>query len=260
MTSIEHLDSGPSAQGRSDAPTLLFLHGLGGTARAWRPQFEAFSPTARCVAWTMPGYGRSAPLPDPDIAELAAAAATLLEDLGIESAAVVGHSLGGFVGQELALARPDLVGRLVLVATTAAFGKPGSSFNETFLAARLEPLNEGKTPADLAASVVAGLVGPTASDELRAEASGLMATITAAGYRQALAALVRHDATDRLPDLPMPTLGIAGELDTTASPKAMRRLVELIPGARLEVVPDAGHLINLEQPALFNTLIAGFVD
>lgn len=207
----------------------------------------------------MPGYGTSPPLPDPDIADLAAAAASLLDHLGIESAAVVGHSLGGFVAQELALARPDLVEKLLLVATTAAFGRPGSSFNETFLAGRLEPLNKGKTPADLASSIVAGLVGPAASAELRAEAAGLMATITAEGYRQALAALVGHDATDRLPGLRTPTLGLAGALDATASPRAMQRLVELIPDARLEVVPEAGHLINLEQPDLFNTLLAGFV-
>lgn len=209
----------------------------------------------------MPGYGASSALtlPDPGIADLATAAASVLDRRGIESAVVVGHSLGGFVAQELALARPDLVERLVVVATTAAFGKPGSTFNEEFLTARLEPLDAGRTPADLAASVVDGLVGPSASAVVRAEATASMAAIPVADYRAALGALVGHDATDRLPSLAMPTLGIAGELDRTAPVRAMQRLVDLIPSARLDVIEDSGHLVNSEQPHRFNAALADFL-
>lgn len=209
----------------------------------------------------MPGYGASAPLADGyhTMTALAERARDLLDHLRIATAVVVGHSLGGFVAQELALAHGDRVDRLVLVASTAAFGKPGSTFNRDFLADRLEPLDAGKTPAALAPAVVDGLLGPRATAAARADAIASMSAIPVDGYRAALEALVDHDAADRLPTLTTPTLGIAGELDATASVRAMERLISLMPSARLEIIADCGHLINTEQPRHFNRLLAAFL-
>lgn len=261
MTAIEHVDVGPTEGDRSERPPLLFLHGLGGNASSWQAQIDAFSTAERCVAWTMPGYGGSTPLPPEEgsIAGLAEAAARLLDRLAVPRAVVIGHSLGGFVAQELALAAPDRVDRLVLVATTATFGRPGSDFNREFLAARLEPLDAGRTPADLAPDVVDGLVASAAPANVRNDAIASMSAIPVDGYRAALAALVGHDAVDRLPGLAMPTLGIAADADTTAPIRAMERLVAAIPSARLAVIDGCGHLVNSERPAAFNRLLADFI-
>ena len=197
----------------------------------------------------MPGYGASPPLPELAIATLATAAVALLDDLAIARASVVGHSLGGYVAQELALSYPERVDRLVLVATTAAFGRPGSTFNQKFLETRLEPLDRGLTPADLAPDVIDTLVGPETGPSVRRRARTMMAAIGVDAYRRALHALVPWDARHRLAEITAPTLCVAGEHDTTSPPPIVRRLADAIPGARFEVVADAGHLLNLEQPA-----------
>ncbi|MDH3678380.1 MAG: alpha/beta hydrolase [Acidimicrobiia bacterium] len=238
---------------------VLFLHGLGGSAESWRPQLDALAADRRCVAWTMPGYGPSARLPEMTIETLAGAAADLLTALGADRAHVVGHSLGGYVAQELALSAPERVDRLVLVATTAAFGKPGSTFNVEFLAARLRPLDQGRTPADIAPIVVDGLVAGTASATVRAAAVASMSQISADAYRQALHALVAWDARHRVGAIDAATLCIAADADATAPVRAVERLQQLIPGATLEVVVGSGHLVNLERPAEFTDLLRRFL-
>lgn len=239
---------------------ILFLHGLGGSAESWQPQLDALGPGRRCIAWTMPGYGPSPPLRALTIATLAGAAAELLSAIGVEEAHVVGHSLGGFVAQELALANPDRVDRLVLLATTAAFGKPGSSFNDEFLTARLEPLDQGRAPADLASAVVDSLVAEDTPAATRRAAVASMAQISADAYRQALRALVAWDGRDRIAAISSPTLCVAGELDQTAPVRAMERLAALVPGAVVEVVPGCGHLVNLERPDELSRLLMRFLD
>ena len=234
---------------------MFFLHGLGGSAESWSTQLDDFAAMARCVAWTMPGYGPSASLPKMTITTLAQAAVGLLDDLDIASATIVGHSMGGYIAQEMALTAPDRVDRLILVGTTAAFGKPGSSFNEGFLAARQKPLDEGMTPAGLAPAVVDDLVAPGTPDAVKEAAVASMAQIDSSAYRAALSALVSWDARERLPSLAVPTACIAGADDATAPPRAMQRLTDLIPGATLDVIESAGHLINMEQPERFNALL-----
>jgi len=247
--------------GGADAIDVLCLHGLGGNAAYWDGAIE--SPAApmpiRQVAWTMPGYGPSPALATTTIATLADAALAVLDQAGIQQAVVVGHSMGGFIAQQLAAAHPERVAGLVLVATTAVFGKPGSDFNERFLKSRLAPIEQGLTPADFAAEVAAGLVGPQADPSLIEAAGASMAKISAAGYRNAVEALVQFDGRALLPTLAMPVLAIAGSNDATASAGAMQHIVDLVPNGRLEVIANVGHLVNLEAPDEFRSLVTGFL-
>jgi pimeloyl-ACP methyl ester carboxylesterase len=261
VRSIDHLDEGPpGAAGRTSGQTVLFLHGLGGGAESWRAQLDGLAPMVRCLSWNMPGYGRSRGLPQVTIAALADAAVSLLDHLEVERAVVVGHSMGGFVAQELALGHPGRVERLVLVATTAVFGQgPGSHWNTGFLEARVAPLNEGRRMTDVARQVVPTLVGPDCRPEVVAAATRLMAAIPAAAYRAALEALISFDARDRLAGLDTPTLCLAGEHDTATPPVDVATLADLIPGARLELVDGAGHLVPQEQPEAVNRLLRSFL-
>ncbi len=262
MSIAHHIDTGtPSRNSEGDEPTvpLLMLHGIGGWAESWRPQFDTLSAATRCVAWTMPGYAPSPPLHSTSIETLSDAALGLLDHLDIARADVIGHSMGGYIAQQLSLTHPERVGRLVLAGTTAAFGKPGSSFNDDFLGARLEPLDRGSTPGDLAADLVAGLVGSAADDEVRDSALASMSNISTDAYRAALHALVAWNATDRLGDLQTPTLCIAADADGTAPVRAMERLDGLLPNSSLVTIADSGHLMNLEQPEAFNRLVAEFL-
>src|ERR1700744_6233535 len=91
---------GYDAAGDASSPPLVFLHGIGGAARAWRGQLDAFSDRCRTIAWDMPGYGGSAPLATVSIAALADALQDFLRAVGATKPILVGHSIGGMIVQQ----------------------------------------------------------------------------------------------------------------------------------------------------------------
>lgn len=243
-----------------DGPnTLLFLHGLGGDYTNWDPQLEAFEDSYRCVSWTMPGYGDSPSIPEMTWATLADAAVELLDSISAETATVIGLSMGGMVAQQMAVSHPDRVDRLVLVATSPSFGRPGSDFAEKYLAARYEPLDAGKTPADLAPAVVEGLFGSDPAPGAAENCTASMSRISSDAYRQALGCLVTWAFDDQLGEIAAPTLCIAGDEDRTAPVASLQRLADGISGASLQVIETCGHLVNLERPVEFNQALQAFL-
>ena len=166
---------------------LVFLHGVGGAGRIWRPQVEHFEGRYKVLAWDAPGYGGRAPLADVSFAALAAQLDQDMEAAGMPSAAIVGHSFGGMVAQQLVKDFPGRVERLVLSGTSPAFGKPDGDFQKKFVAARTKPLDEGKTMADVAAKVAPGLVGKTAPASAVALAVDCMSEVPEETYRAVVA-------------------------------------------------------------------------
>ena len=239
-------------------PVALFLHGLGGSRTAWEPQLAGLADLRRCVAWDMPGYGASTGLPD-SFGSVAAAAAALVGTLDAGPVDVVGLSMGGMVAQHLALEHPDVVRSLVLLDSSPAFGLDGTT-EEEWLALRLKPLAEGVTPAQMAPAVMAAIMGPETTGEQRAAAVAAMQRVPADALRAACSTLVTHDTRARLGDIRCPTLVAVGEHDTETPPSYARVLADGIPGARMAVVPGAGHLANLEQPDRVNALVRSFWD
>jgi pimeloyl-ACP methyl ester carboxylesterase len=239
--------------------TLVFLHGIGGNHRAFHEQLEHFAASARAMAWDMPGYGASAPLDPMTFPGLAQALVALLDERIVERAVVVGHSMGGMVAQELVASFPDRVAALVLFATSPAFGASGSDWQRQFLADRLRPLDEGKTPADLAPALVAGIVGDEPDRQGVARAVECMSAIKPDAYRAALHCLVTFDRRDCLGRIRCPTLALAGERDRVAAPAVVERMAQAIPGATYQVIPGVGHLANLERPEAFNAVLEGFL-
>ena len=242
------------------ATTLVFLHGIGGDCTSFAPQMQAFADRYRCVAWTMPGYGASPPLGEMTFPALAAAVDVLLDQIGAERAVLVGQSMGGMVAQEVAALYPERLQALVAVCTSPAFGKPGGDFQRAFLAARLRPLDQGKTPADIAPEVIPGLVGAGAPAAACEAALASMRRITPQAYRAALNCLVTFDRRAALARIACPTLLVAGSEDRTAPPAVMEAMAARIAGASYLCLDGAGHLANLEQPGAFNTALAGFLD
>ena len=229
---------------------LALLHGIGGAAHLWAPVHGR-----RTLAWNQPGYGRTA-LPDPlTFAALADALARDLDAAGVERADLVGHSMGGMIALEFALAHPERVERLVLYATTPAFGGRDPAFARDFLAARLGPLDAGRSMAECAATLAGGMCAPGADPAAEPAAIAAMAEVPEATYRATLACLATFDRRSGLPRLAAPTVLIAGEQDAVAPPRTMQRMAEAIAGARLIVVPGAGHLAHLEQPAAFGAAL-----
>jgi len=238
--------------------TVLFLHGIGGDHTLWAAQQRALAGRFRTLAWDMPGYGGSAALTPMTFPALARAVLRLLDAQAVGRVHLVGHSMGGMIAQEFALLAPQRLASLVLSATTAAFGPSGGDWQRRFLAERLKPLDDGLTPADIAPAVVAGLVGEGPDAAAVDAAVAAMSRVPAKSYRAALHCLVEFDRRAALGKIAVPTLLIAGEVDRVAPAKAMARMAADIASSRLVILPAAGHLANLEQPAAFNAALIEF--
>lgn len=240
-------------------PPLILLHGIGGQANAFGPLLRHLAREFRCVAWNMPGYGGSLPLLPMTFQGLAERLAALLDELGLTSAHLLGHSLGGMIALEFAVRFPDRVRSLVLLATTAAFGQRDGEFQRRFIAERTAPLDAGLGMDGLARALVPQLLGAGSDPEVETLAQASLASIPEAAYRAALECLVHFDRRDALAQLSMPVLLIAGGRDRQAPAAVMERMAGRIPQARFVLMPDAGHLLPLERPRELAALISDFL-
>ncbi|MFQ5967700.1 MAG: alpha/beta fold hydrolase [Acidimicrobiia bacterium] len=244
-----------------DGDVVMFLHGLGGSRTAWEPQLRDLSDHWRCIAWDLPGYGESRPFSGPMTWKKAAAAVvSVLDAVAAQKAPVVGMSLGGMVALHTALEYPDRVGSLVLISSSPAFGLDGVTKADDWKAQRLEPLEQGARMADLAPRILRAIAGPQASTEVIEEAVAAMQRIPASGFRAAVECLPSHDVRERLADIQAPTLVLVGEQDEETPPSYSRYLADNIPRSLLEIVPEAGHLLNLERPDAVNASIRRFLE
>ena len=259
MTFID-VDERPIAwreAGPSTGDPVLFLHGLGGSRIAWDPQLAALSALGlRCAAWDMPGYGASAPAPEPlTFDHLVAAVSVWMGTLEVPSAHIVGLSMGGMVAQHVALHDPDRVRSLALLDTSPAFGLDRSTTAHRWMEERLRPLREGATPASMAASSLRSIMALDATALAVQQAVDAMARIPSDGLAAAVRCLVTHDVRADLSRLRVPTLVMVGELDAETPPSYAEAIASSIQGARLEVIPGAGHITNLEAPDAVNRLL-----
>jgi len=238
--------------------TLLFLHGVGGGHAAWDRQLPYFTARGyRALAWDQPGYGR-APMVEPyDFEQVAAA---LVRQLGGEPAVLVGHSMGGFVAQEVYARHPERVGALVLCFTSAAFGGAGGDFARQFIAARIAPLDDGKTMAEIAARLMPSMRGSRSDAQGLAHAEGVMAGVPPETYREAVRLLTTFDRRAQLPEIRVPTLLVAGGDDRVAPAEVMQRMARKIPGAEFVLLDGCGHLGPMDQPDPFNEALAQFLE
>lgn len=236
--------------------TVVLLHGIGGAT--WAGLVPALAP-APVLDWPLPGYGGTPMLPETGFAAWAAALRERLDAEGIPRADLLGHSIGGMLAQEFALTWPERVRSLVLYATTPAFGGRDPAFAEGFLAERLAPLDRGLGMAALAAEGIPPMLGPEAPPGAAEAATAAMAAVPEAAYRATVRALTTFDRRDDIGRIAAPTLLLAGERDPLAPPRTMGRMAAAIRGARLVVLPGAGHLAHLEQPAAFNAAVRDFL-
>ena len=260
-TKDEHYEGAPipTCKERGNGPLLLFLHGLGGNRHSFDHQLSSLSNRYRCVAWDVPGYGGSAPMDIMTFPALASRLGHLIDALGMQPHAVIGHSFGGMVAQTW-LRRGGVCNKLILAHTSAAFGKPGSQWNKDFLKARLAPVEDGSAPGDFARQLITSLFfdrGKTAAIEA---AVRTMAPLPATTYRQVIECLVAFDESAHLERIRTPTLCLAAEHDRTAPPKSVAQMAQRIADAKYQCLPDAGHLAYVETPNAFTEAIAAFVE
>jgi 3-oxoadipate enol-lactonase len=246
--------------GNPDQPALVFLHGIGGAARGWRNQLEFFSDRCRAIAWDMPGYGGSAPLPAMGIPALADALKDFLNIVGVTKPVVVGHSIGGMIVQQLLAKHPDIASAVVLAQTSPAFGKAGGEWQKTFIETRLGPLDRGETMASLAPKLVKELVGDNPDPAGLALARDCMAAVAPETYRAAMLSMIGFDLRGALKDIAVPTLLLSGSKDNNSPAPMVKKTATFVAGSTYVELEGVGHLANLERPHEFNEAIANFLS
>jgi 3-oxoadipate enol-lactonase len=248
-----------SAKRQENVP-VLFLHGIGGSARVFAPQMESFARAGfRPVALDLLGFGERPPVERMQFEEIAADVEASIARLELERPVLVGHSFGGMVAQTCLRRRPNAYRALVLVGTSPAFGNPQGEFQKQFVADRLRPLDEGASMRELAATSVPAMMGPAPDPAGHALAVEVMGSVPASTYRAAVRCLTGFDERANLARIALPVLCLAGEHDRLAPPAMMQRMAEKIPRARYVCLPGVGHLANLEAPRAFDAAVLEFL-
>jgi len=242
---IEYQDGGRGS-------AVLLGHGYSATGRMWDGQRAALGDRYRIVSWDMRGHGHTES--PPDAAQYSAALTVadmraLLEHCGIEGAVVGGLSLGGYVSLAFYLAHPEMVRALVICDSGPGYR------NAEARAAWNKRAHE--RAAELEAKGLEVLAGR--SREMR-EAMGHHAS--AQGLAHAARGMLAQEGSeviDGLASIRVPTLVIVGDQDQPFLAPC-EYMAKKIPGARLEVIPGAGHSSNLDQPAIFNRVVSDFLQ
>jgi pimeloyl-ACP methyl ester carboxylesterase len=241
---------------RGEGTPLLLLHGFPFSSESFWPQLEAPPKGFRLIVPDHRGFGQSALGEGPATMEaMAEDALALLDALKVPAAVVGGVSMGGYVALALARLDPGRVRGLLLIDTQSfADDEAGKARRE---AVAQDVLQNGV--AGLTAGMLPKLLAKTSPAAVRARVEAMMLrqdpkAVAAAARGMAL----RTDAKDLLARFAGPTLVIVGAEDVITPPEKAQVMAQLVTGARLEVVPGAGHLVNLEQPEVFGKLVEAF--
>lgn len=237
--------------GPATAPPVLLIHGSGATGSTWEPMVAALAERFRVLRIDLPGCGRSseaAPYAVPDQADRVAA---VLDELGVEGLAVVGHSSGGYVATALAERRPELVGALALISTgpsmAALLPEPAlvKLLTGAALGALVWPL---RTDALLRKGIAATAARPvTVSDELVDDLRRTSFKTFRAIMRANRDYIVERSIPQRLARLGRKPLVVFGDADPRWDPSSAHDY-DIVPGSRVAYLAGVGHLAMLEAP------------
>ena len=239
-------------------PSLLMDHTL------WRAQVEHFAGRYTTVAVDPPGHGRSSPLGRTfTFAECAAVLTAILDALGIERAHLLGNSWGAMIGGTFAARHPDRIGCAVLMNGTASAPPRRQRFEYGALLTTARLLGGIRPP--LTRSVVRAFLGPTSLRERPAAVQHVLAAARALDVRSVSFAIrsvvpLRPDQTELFATIRTPVLVVAGREDATFPLPEVQRMAEVIPGAELQILDGAAHLVALEVPDAVNKLAQDFID
>jgi pimeloyl-ACP methyl ester carboxylesterase len=250
---LHYRDSG----GEGSTP-LVLLHGLGSSSKDWEFNFEALARKRRVIAPDLRGFGESARPKGPHTpSDYAADVLALLEALGIREFDLLGYSMGGAAAFQLAVDRPEVLRKLVLVNTSPTYEtNDWSSRWEAFMRITLVRF----VGMDQLARLIAKRLFPGEHQEaLRATTRSRYGANDRASYLAAHRGLIGWSVSDQIPGIDLPTLVIAADQDYTPV-SAKENYVETMSNASLVVVKNSRHGTPMDQAEEFNRLVLTFLD
>jgi 3-oxoadipate enol-lactonase len=237
-------------EGEGDRVVVL-SGSLGSTLAMWDPQLPALNERFRVLRYDHPGHGGSPVSEDRTVQALTAQLLGLLDDLGVERVSFCGLSLGGAVGMCAALDAPERIDRLVLCSTSRRFASP-----EVWDDRAAKVRREG---VEAVADIVLDRWFTPHFPDVRRYRDMLVAT-SPEGYARCCEAVRDWDARGALSGVGAPTLAVAGAEDPSTSPDQLEAIVAEIPGARLAVLENSRHLMNVEQATSFNDVLVAHLE
>jgi pimeloyl-ACP methyl ester carboxylesterase len=251
-----------------DGPPLLFLHGLGGVWQNWLLNISAFMDTHRCIAFDLPGFGESElPRRELSISGFARTADAVCDAVGIDCPVVLGNSMGGFVGAELALSYPTRVAKLVLVSA-AGLSTEYVKREPVLAAARAWAAVTTRAGAQADAIIKRPRLRRAALQAVIRYPERLSVPLTtelvrgagAPGFNDAFRELLSYSFRDRLEKIEIPVLIVWGRNDVLVPVEDAEMFEHLIgENAHSVIFDDTGHLAMMERPSRFNELVRGFL-
>ena len=232
---------------------IIFLHGVGSDKSVWAPQLAHFGDARRSLAFDYPGYGESDLREGATRDDFARSIIAAMDALGMESAHICGLSLGGVVAIAIHALEPSRCASLI-IADSFAVHPEGQAIHDRAVSA-----SRAMTMRELAEARSGLLLGSAATEKLRREVIETMAAIDPAAYRIGTEAVWLADQRDRAGAIAVPALILVGDEDRITPPDLSRELHGLITGSTIEVIGQAGHLANAEQPHDFNAAIDRFL-
>lgn len=250
---------------------VVFVHGLSGSWQNWLEQLPVFARDHRVIAFDLPGFGQSEMPAEPiSIPLYGRIVDAVLDELDVSAAAVVGNSMGGFIGAEVAIASPERVERLVLVSAAGLSIEYRRdehvlrvlrrlerrlTAQGAWLASRSETIVRRRRLRRALLAVVAShpelLPGPLSAEQLRGSGKP--------GFVDALDALTSYPIRARLGEIACPTLIVWGDKDHLVPVRDAFEFERLIPNSRKVIYRDTGHVAMLERPLAFNALLEEFL-
>lgn len=252
------VDLNCSISGPDDAPVLLLGGSLGTTLDMWDPQVPALSATHRVIRFEHRGHGGS-PVPTGPytIDELGQDVVTMLDRLALPRVSYCGLSIGGMVGQWLAINAPERIDRLILLCT-APYLPPASGWHERAAAVR-----EAGSPEVVADAVLGRWFTPeyaASHHDIVARYRAMICGVDPEGYAACCEAIAEMDLRGGLPGVTAPTLVVAARQDPSIPPEHGEAIAAAIPGARIEILDPGAHLASVERADAVTALIADHLD
>lgn len=245
---IAYQEANPNAE--TTRPPVVLVHGAGGHALHWPPQVRRL-PGYRVLAVDLPGHGGSPGAGCQRIEDYVAALVDWATALNLPPAVWVGHSMGGAIVQTLALHHPRRVHALGLVGTGARL-----RVHPTILQGTADP-NAFRSTVD---TIIHWTFAPNSNPRLRQLAAERMAQTRPTVLHGDFLACDAFDIMDRLSDITQPALVLCGEQDRMTPPRYAEYLAQHLPQAQLVIIPQAGHMVMLEQPDAVAQALLRFLE